>query len=198
MNEIEDIIKDYKATKKQYESKDFTDVDADNQAYYWMSECYKLINSIVKDLLEMQSNHEPVEVPEFIKNVMQQYNSLQEMLTEEYYSNDTSEIDQDAVFCWIDENFDLLCRAWLYGCTVAKEPLYFWRLNLQSTILYQFAIRRGSSYILKSGFPIAECAMSEKTAKEILRTDFDLFKPIEPKLNDGTIVDAVPVEEEAE
>lgn len=99
----------------------------EQQALNKLAERFPMTTDQIVSTLEMSQtgvNHEPVEVPEFIKNVMQKYKSLQDMLTEEYYSNDTSENDNDAVFCWIDTNFDLLCRAWLDGCRVAKEPLY--------------------------------------------------------------------------
>lgn len=76
-----------------------------------------LIRAALSDMEQLKTSlptqQDKVVVPEYIKNTMEQYDSLQEMLTEEYYSNSTDEIDNDKVQCWIDDNFDLLCRAWL-------------------------------------------------------------------------------------
>ncbi|MGX7413500.1 DUF1642 domain-containing protein [Enterococcus caccae] len=77
----------------------------------------EVLKDMVKELQQLKSSlptqQDKVVVPEFIKSTMEQYGSLQEMLTEEYYSDCTDEIDDDTVECWIDDNFDLLCRAWL-------------------------------------------------------------------------------------
>ena len=106
----------------------FGDGITEQQALNKLVERFPMTTDQIVSTLEISQagvTHEPVEVPKFIKNTMQQYNSLQEMLTEEYYSDNTSEKDSDAVFCWIDTNFDLLCRAWLDDYTVAKEPLHW-------------------------------------------------------------------------
>ena len=126
MNEIEELIEE---KMSNYEKLTCNGSLSREESRYCSDMLWDL-GEIKQELTN--SKHESVEVPDFIKNVMQQYNSLQEMLTEEYYSDSSDEIGDDAVFCWIDENFDLLCRAWLDGCTVAKEPLYFWRLKLHS------------------------------------------------------------------
>lgn len=187
----------------------------EQQALNKLAERFPMTANQIVSMLEMSQagvKREPVAVPElkFPQSIVDWLGEPLEMDHEDlmacimqYYWNEDSAYDNtfsSEVGEYLAEslsNVVKLLRA-MEGepYTVVKKPLYFWRLNLQSTILYQFAIRRGSSYTLKSGFPIAECAMTEKTAKEILRKDFSLFKPIEPKLNDGTIVDAVPVEEE--
>lgn len=69
-----------------------------------------------------------VVIPQFVVDVMSNYSDLRDMLTEEYYSNSTEEIDNDDVQCWIDENFESLCRAWLDGYEVEKEKLYYVKL----------------------------------------------------------------------
>lgn len=189
----------------------FGDGITEQQALNKLAERFPMTTDQIVSILEMSQtgvNHKSVEVPEFVAEYLKKakndpYPTLASALETAKYNykmatwlehyKDLDDIDSyDKAF----KNQEVFARAWFDGYTVAKEPLYFWILNLQSTILYQFAIKRGSSYILKSGFPIAECAMTEKTAKEILRKDFDLFKPVEPKLSDGTIIDAVPVEEE--
>lgn len=82
-------------------------VDAEKQM------AIKIIENLKQLKSSLPTQQDKVAVPEFIKNTMEQYDSLQEMLTEEYYSNCTDEINDDKVQCWIGENFDLLCRAWL-------------------------------------------------------------------------------------
>lgn len=71
-----------------------------------------------------------VVIPKFIAESMQGYDSLQMMLWEEYDSCSSEEIDSDDVFCWIDENFEMLCRAWLDGYEVKKEKLYYVKLPI--------------------------------------------------------------------
>ncbi|WP_414734206.1 DUF1642 domain-containing protein [Carnobacterium maltaromaticum] len=65
-----------------------------------------------------------VVIPKFVAEAMQGYDSLEMMLGEEYYSNSSEEIGNDDIQCWIDENFETLCRAWLDGYEVKKEKLY--------------------------------------------------------------------------
>lgn len=114
---IEELINEY---KKQIEN---------NMKYIkgeWACEADRIsgmkiavdvLRKVVKDLNQLKSplptQQDKVVVPEYIKKTMAEYDSLQEMLTEEYYSDSTDEIDNDKVQCWIDDNFDLLCRAWL-------------------------------------------------------------------------------------
>ncbi|MFS7393987.1 DUF1642 domain-containing protein [Carnobacterium maltaromaticum] len=69
-----------------------------------------------------------VVIPKFIAEAMQGYDSLEMMLGEEYYSNSSEEIGNDDIQCWIDENFETLCRAWLDGYEVKKEKLYYVKL----------------------------------------------------------------------
>ena len=69
-----------------------------------------------------------VVIPKFVAEAMQGYDSLEMMLGEEYYSNSSEEIGNDDIQCWIDENFETLCRAWLDGYEVKKEKLYYVKL----------------------------------------------------------------------
>lgn len=70
-------------------------------------------------------NFKKVVIPKFIAEAMQVYDSLQMMLGEGYYSSSSEEIGNDDIQCWIDENFETLCRAWLDGYEVKKEKLYY-------------------------------------------------------------------------
>lgn len=63
-----------------------------------------------------------VKLPQFIINTMNGYDSLHDMLAEEYFNNSAEEINSDEIQCWIGENFDTLCRAWLDGYEAEEEP----------------------------------------------------------------------------
>ncbi|MGX7378725.1 DUF1642 domain-containing protein [Carnobacterium maltaromaticum] len=71
-----------------------------------------------------------VAIPKFIAEAMQGYDSLEMMIGEEYYSNSSEEIGNDDIQCWIEENFETLCRAWLDGYEVKKEKLYYVKLPI--------------------------------------------------------------------
>lgn len=83
--------------------------------------------NVIQDLEQLRTIEysRKVKIPKFIANTMGLYGSLQEMLTEEYYSRSTEEIDDDNVFCWIDDNFNALCDACLNGYEVEEEPKYW-------------------------------------------------------------------------
>lgn len=88
---------------------------------------------VVLGIEEIQEGEELIEIkkvviPKFVADIMTKYVDLRTMLTEEYYSNSTEEIDNDDVQCWIDDNFETLCKAWLDGYEIEKEKLYYVRL----------------------------------------------------------------------
>lgn len=79
-----------------------------------------LIEEADQQLDEKMTEIKKVVIPQFVADVMSDYSDLRDMLTEEYYSNSTEEIDNDAVQCWIDGNFETLCKAWLDGYEVEE------------------------------------------------------------------------------
>lgn len=84
---------------------------------------------ILIELSNVEYNHK-VKLPQFIINTMYGYDNLHDMLTEEYFNDSTEEIDSDDVQCWIGENFDKLCYAWLHqnSYEVEKET---WEVRLK-------------------------------------------------------------------
>lgn len=137
---------------------------------------------LLNDLDNLEYNHK-VKLPQFIINTMYGYDNLHDMLTEEYFNDSTEEIDSDDVQCWIGENFDKLCYAWLHqnSYEVEEEPKYY------------VCVPYAGSYYWKTGslinpigtatgnnkWTLKNCEFTQKEIDELL-PDVEKFKiPVE-------------------
>lgn len=125
MEKIENIINDYRSQRKSYNSKDFTDVEPDDQAYYWRNECRRLMASIIKDLKQLdQSLPKPVEVPECVDAFLRCGNKAQKLacLVSCKYSILTCDMAEGELKQWLREvSMDYLLSL-ANGYTTVKKP----------------------------------------------------------------------------
>lgn len=133
-----------------------------------------------KEVSNVEYNRK-VKIPQFIKNTMDLYDGLPYMLADEYYNGSTEEVDSDVIQCWIEDNFELLCRAWLDGYEVEEEPKYY------------VCVPYAGSYYWKTGslinpigtatgnntWTLKNCEFTQKEIDELL-PDVEKFKiPVE-------------------
>lgn len=84
----------------------------------------RVLKNVIEDLKGLPfDNGQKVKVPQFIADTMSRYNGLQQMLVEEYWNK----FDDDKVQCWINQNFETVCMAGIFGYEV-EEPKYYVKL----------------------------------------------------------------------
>ncbi|WP_086348516.1 DUF1642 domain-containing protein [Candidatus Enterococcus clewellii] len=124
-------------------------VDSENSVEISIKYAHKIIELFqVGVAAEIKRQNKPVKLPGFIVATMKNYDSLQYMLTEEYYSDcdSSEEIFDDSVYCWIADNFDLLCRAWITGNYTTKQEPKYMVIFIESEDDRQILFRKGKEY----------------------------------------------------
>lgn len=130
---------------KLAESRGHIDTFLAKDVYLYLEDTLAYVNGL-------DEPQKPV-IPQFVANEIERYEDMLDMLSGEYFSNSSEEIDDDGLLVWIDENQDTFARAWLDGYEIEKEKKYYVLNHKGATMLVKNmsgAIECSNWYALKN------------------------------------------------